>query len=161
MIAKRPFLTKLIPYRYVQGCQNPDQKPYYNIPGASATYAVGGMATHWTAATPHENPEVERSNLLTPEEWETYYKESETLLKTNNELFDDSIRQRLVKKVLIETYPNLKKPYEPQSLPLVGERNERQTNFVTWTGGDTILGDELVKQIQCEHGSKIQLKVCP
>ena len=147
-------------YRYVQGCQNPDQKPYYNLPAAAATYAVGGMATHWTAATPRENPDVERSPLLTPEEWDKYYTESEKLLKTNTHMFDDSIRNYLVKKVLLETYPNLPKPYEPQNLPLAGECNKKTKDFITWTGGDTILGNDLVKQIQCDDGSNIKLKVC-
>ena len=144
-------------FRYVEGCQNPDQNPYDNLPDAAATYAVGGMATHWTACTPREHPTIERSHLLSPEEWEMYYKESEQLLKTNQSMFEKSIRNTLVKNVLLETYPNLQGSYQPQNLPLAGERNKE---YVTWTGGDTILDDSLIKELQCGDSSKIQLKVC-
>lgn len=37
---------------YVRGNQNPLQVPQVNLPGAAATYTVGGMGTHWTCACP-------------------------------------------------------------------------------------------------------------
>ena len=145
--------------RYVQGGQNPDQSPYDNLPDAAVTYAVGGMATHWTAATPRQHLTVERSNLLTEKDWCTYYKESEDLLKTNQTLFESSIRNSSVKKALLEAYPDLHEPYQPQNLPLAGVRNKHDSEFVTWTGSDTILGPDLVDLIKCGDKSKIQLKV--
>ena len=117
-----------IPPRFVKDGQNPDQSPYDNLPEAVATYAVGGMATHWTAAVPREHPTIERSRLIEDNEWERLYDESEKLLKKSNTLFEDSIRNKLVKKVLKETYDKelresgTPKKYFPQNLPLAGVR---------------------------------------
>lgn len=144
--------------------QNPDQSPYDNLPDAAATYAVGGMATHWTAAVPRQHPEVERSSLIANEEWNTLYKESEKLLKKDDELFEKSIRNTMVKDVLNKTYDEeliksgTKKKYFPQNLPLAGVRKHQE--FVIWTGGNTILGEDLVKDIKSGDSSNIQLKVC-
>ena len=117
------------------------------------------MATHWTAATPRQHPDIERSNLLTEAEWKTYYEDSETLLKTNQNMFECSIRNTQVKNALLDTYPNIPKPYQPQNIPLAGERNEKAKEFVTWTGSDTILGKDLLDHLKCGNESKIQLKV--
>lgn len=152
-------LCNLCCYRYVQCGQNPDQSPYDNLPDAAATYAVGGMATHWTAATPREHPTIERSKLLTDKEWGTLYKESEALLKTNHDIFNSSIRNTLVKDALLKAYPNLSKPYQPQNLPLAVEKNQHAKEFVTWTGSDTILGKALIDDLKCGKESKFQLKV--
>ena len=70
------------------------------------------MATHWTACTPREHPTIERSNLLTDEEWDKLYTEAEGFLKTNQEMFEKSIRNTVVKEKLIETYPELKQEKE-------------------------------------------------
>ncbi|XP_068745924.1 uncharacterized protein [Montipora capricornis] len=75
---------------FVANNENPEQNPYDNLPAASATYAVGGMATHWTACTPREHPTIERSQLFTDQEWDEMYKEAETILKTNQNMFDDT-----------------------------------------------------------------------
>ena len=117
-------------YRYVQGGQNPDQSPYDNLPDAAATYAVGGMATHWTAATPREHPTIERSDLLPPLEWDALYTECETLLKTNQAMFESSIRNTVVKEALLEAYPNISSPYKPQNLPLAGESSEERSPYI-------------------------------
>lgn len=144
--------------------QNPDQSPYDNLPAAAATYAVGGMATHWTASIPREHPEIERSKLFPNETWEELYGESEKLLKKDSTLFEDSIRNTLVKEVLRKTYVEelteigTDPKYFPQNLPLAGVRKNQE--FVTWTGCDTILGEELVKDIKLENTTKIELKVC-
>ena len=150
--------TLVITCSFVQDGQNPDQSPYTNLPAASATYAVGGMATHWTAAIPRQHPTIERSTLLSDDEWSKYYEESEKLLKLSHTLFEDSIRNTTVKHVLHETYPELEKAeYRPQNLPLAGERREAK-EFVTWTGANTILGENLVNLIK-KGDSTVQLKV--
>lgn len=139
--------------------QNPDQSPYDNLPDSAATYAVGGMATHWTAAVPRQHPEVERSPLIENGEWEKLYEESERFLKKNDKLFENSIRNRKVKEVLKKTYDGeiIDPKYFPQNLPLAGVRKNQE--FVIWTGGNTILGEELVRDIKSGDSSKIQLKV--
>jgi hypothetical protein len=139
------------------------------------------MATHWTACTPEEFPRLnvegsdsikssdtsgwrERSTLIADSEWKVLYKEAMTLLKTSQEMFDDSkpgayadgkkfIRNRLVLNALKSAYPNLKGAAAPQYLPLAGERRPDAHQFITWTGTDTILGDAII------NGSKLTLKV--
>lgn len=117
------------------------------------------MATHWTACTPREHPKIERSNLLTDEQWEKLYTEAETILKTNQKMFEKSIRNTVVKEKLQTTYPELHTPEDmPQNLPLAGERNKAAPELVTWSGGDTVLGDELINMLNTEQ-NKFVLKV--
>ena len=146
-------------YRFVMDGQNPDQSPYDNLPDAAATCAVGGMATHWTAAVPRQHPKVERSSIIDNEEWQVLYEESEKLLKKSDDLFQNSIRNTVVKEVLNETYEEEITESEclPQNLPLAGVRKKEE--FVMWSGSDTILGEDLVKDIKSGDCSKIQLKV--
>ena len=150
-------------HRFVMDGQNPDQSPYDNLDDAAATYAVGGMATHWTAATPREHPEVERSKLIKEDEWKKLYEESEELLKTSNELFNDSIRNTVVREKLFETYKKefeemgVQEQHYPQNLPLAGVR--KSAEFITWTGSDTILGESLIKDVKSGHTKRFTLKV--
>lgn len=139
--------------------QNPDQSPYDNLPDAAATYAVGGMATHWTAAVPRQHPDMERTKIINEDEWNELYKESEKLLKKSDKLFDDSIRNTIVRDVLKTTYKKeiTESEYLPQNLPLAGVRKNEE--FVMWSGSDTILGEDLVKKIKAEKHSPIKLKV--
>ena len=114
------------------------------------------MATHWTAAVPREH-KIERSSLIT--DWDCLYERSEALLKKSDNLFEKSIRNTVVKEVLQEAYPDIDKQYSPRNLPLAGVRNGE---FVTWTGSNTILGEDLVKIIKSGDNSKdakISLKV--
>ena len=116
------------------------------------------MGTHWTNATPRENPVVERSHLLTAKDWDHYYDESEKLLKTTQEMFK-GIRNTVVRETLIKAYPKLRTPYSPQQLPLAGERRKEAPEFVTWTGSNTVLGKKLVEQIMSKKEGPIKLKV--
>ena len=84
--------------------QNPEQNPHENLDGAAVTYAVGGMATHWTCATPRHHVSMERSNIVPGEEWEKLYKEAEELLLTHNDSFDNSIRNTIVRETLQVDY---------------------------------------------------------
>ena len=126
------------------------------------------MATHWTAAVPREHPDVERSDLIESREWDELYDESEKLLKKSSELFEHSIRNTVVREKLNAVYDkklskdDVPKDYYPQNLPLAGVR--KNVEFVTWTGGDTILGEKLIEYIKSEDNSTITLKVqlsCP
>lgn len=141
--------------------QNPKQNPDYNLPAAAAVYAVGGMATHWTAATPREHPTIERSDLLTDKEWDSLYSEAEAILKTNRTMFDHSIRNTVVKETLQKTYSHLISPEtQPQNLPLAGERREHAPELINWSGGDTVLGEELIDMLKKEDpNKKFTLKV--
>ena len=101
--------------------------------------------------------ETERSSLIT--DWDNLYERSEALLQKRDNLFEHSIRNTVVKEVLQQAYPKIDKQYSPQNLPLAGVRNGE---FVTWTGSNTILGEDLVKIIKSGDNSKdakIRLKV--
>ncbi|HWG97811.1 MAG TPA: pyranose oxidase [Pilimelia sp.] len=121
--------------------QNPDQDPAANLGAAAVTYGVGGMATHWTCATPRHHPEIERSPLLTDAQWGALYEEAERLLNTHVGVFEESIRHQVVREALQRAYPDLPKPYEVQSLPLAVERRRDNPELVHWSGADTVLGE--------------------
>jgi pyranose oxidase len=121
--------------------QNPEQDPAKNLEGAAATYAVGGMATHWTCATPRHHPTIERYNGIPAAEWEKLYADGEKLLGTRLHEFDDSIRNTVVRETLEKEYSELEHPYEVQRLPLAVKRREDNSEFVTWSGTDTVFGD--------------------
>ncbi|HET7479171.1 MAG TPA: pyranose oxidase [Rubrobacteraceae bacterium] len=120
--------------------QNPDQDPETNLPGAGVTYAVGGMTTHWTCATPRHHPTLERSDIYSDEEWDRLYDEGEKLLNTHKHEFDDSIRHVMVRDTLQEEFSELPDGYGVQNLPLAVERRKDNPKFVHWTGTDTVLG---------------------
>jgi pyranose oxidase len=120
--------------------QNPDQDPETNLPGAGVTYAVGGMTTHWTCATPRHHPTLERSDIYSEAEWNRLYDEAEKLLNTHKHEFDDSIRHVMVRDALQEEFSELPDGYGVQNLPLAVERRKDNPRFVHWTGTDTVLG---------------------
>jgi len=121
--------------------QNPEQDPIKNLDGAAATYAVGGMATHWTCATPRHHPTIERYAGIPSDEWDQRYAEAEKLLGTHLHEFDDSIRNTVVRETLENEYSELKAPYQVQRLPLAVKRRDDNSEFVTWSGTDTVFGD--------------------
>ena len=125
---------------FVHNNQNPEQSAYKNLDAAAVTYAVGGMATHWTCATPRHHPLVERTNLITDAEWDRLYSEGERLLNTHTDAFDHAIRHQLVRELLREEYTELEEPYHVQNLPLAVERREDDPQFVHWSGTDNVFG---------------------
>ena len=145
--------------RFVGAGQNPDQIASYNIPLAAVTYAVGGMATHWNGNIPRAHPGIERSSLLTNQEWDELYDESEMLLnKSQTDLCLKSIRNAIVRETLQKAYLELSPPYNPQNLPVAGERTKETHEFLTLTGADTVLGDHLIKMIETAD-ERMTLKV--
>jgi pyranose oxidase len=89
---------------FVSNIQNPEQDPDCNLDAAAACYAVGGMATHRTCATPRHHPFVERSNLLTDAEWDVLYDEAEHLFNTRTDVFSASVRHQVVLEALRITF---------------------------------------------------------
>lgn len=123
---------------FIRNGQNPDQNPFTNLPGMAVTYAVGGMATHWTCATPRQHA-IQRTNLIPNSDWDQLYPQAEKLLNTHTDQFDISIRHRLVKRLLRQEYSEVEDPAErPQNLPLAVERRANP-ELVTWSGSDTVL----------------------
>lgn len=120
--------------------QNPDQNPSLNLPAAAASYVVGGMATHWTCATPRQHPSVERTDCIPDEEWGPLYEEAEQLIGTRTDAFEHSVRHQVVRDALISEYSDLAEPHHVQNLPLAVERRHDNPRFVKWSGSDTVLG---------------------
>jgi pyranose oxidase len=125
--------------------QNPEQRQHLNLPAAAATYAVGGMATHWTCAIPRFHPEVERryrgqNYPVDDKEMDKLYDEAETLLARSTRVFATSARHLLVKRVLQRAGEEFADVTE---LPLaVSDRaDSARTSAVTWSAADTVLGD--------------------
>jgi pyranose oxidase len=125
---------------FVHNNQNPDQDPQKNLVGAGVTYAVGGMSTHWTCATPRHHPTIERSDIYDDAEWDRLYTAGEQLLNTHKHEFDMSIRHQLVRDTLQAEFSELPEPYGVQNLPLAVERRKDNPEFVRWSGSDTVLG---------------------
>lgn len=125
---------------FIHNNQNPDQDPFTNLSGAGVTYAVGGMATHWTCATPRHHPTMERNNIYSDKEWDRLYKEGERLLNTHHNEFDNFIRHTMVRETLQAEFKELAAPYNVQNLPLAVERRKDNPDFVHWTGTDTVFG---------------------
>jgi pyranose oxidase len=125
---------------FVRNNQNPDQNPYKNLDGAAVTYAVGGMTTHWTCATPRQHPTIERMSFISPEDWDRWYSEAEQLLNTHSDQFDTSIRHTVVRDALQQEFKELRSPYQVQNLPLAVQRREDNDEFVQWSATDTVLG---------------------
>lgn len=125
--------------------QNPEQKKHTNLPAAAATYAVGGMATHWTCAVPRFHPRVERRNgdeeyPIDDKKMDGLYDEAEELLGRRTDVFASSARHLLVKQVLRQAGQEFTDVAE---LPLaVSDRaDSERTSAVTWAAADTVLGD--------------------
>lgn len=125
---------------FVHNNQNPEQSEHRHLEAAAVTYAVGGMATHWTCASPRHHPTVERSGLISETEWEELYEESERLLSVTQECFAHSLRHQIVEEMLAAEYSELEEPYQVQALPLAVTRREDDPRYVRWSGTDTVLG---------------------
>ncbi|MFE5569014.1 GMC oxidoreductase [Amycolatopsis japonica] len=105
-----------------------------------ATYAVGGMATHWTGVTPRHHPAVELSDAFTTAEWNRLYDDAEALLHTGTDLTADAVSHRIVLDALASEYRELPDAYGVRHLPMAARRRADNPRLVRWTGTDTVLG---------------------
>ncbi|PJE97613.1 pyranose oxidase [Streptomyces carminius] len=133
---------------FVTDGQNPEQDPQRNLDAEAVTYGVGGMATHWTCATPRHHPVLERSDLLTAVEWNELYQEAEKLLNTRTDAYDMSVRHRVVHEALSEEFTELRDPYQVRNLPLAVERRTDDPSMVHWSGADTVLGPLAIMNLE-------------
>ncbi|KAG7098215.1 hypothetical protein E1B28_000183 [Marasmius oreades] len=125
---------------------NPNQIREKNLKASAMTRTVGGMATHWTCACPTPHPEEIVNNPIPKAERDELYVQARKLLNVHNDQYDKnakgddiSIRHNVVKKTLLD---NLPQERNVQSLPLGVERRRDNPAYVTWTGANTVLGDQ-------------------
>lgn len=124
----------------IRSAQNPRQDPSTNLEAAAASYAVGGMFTHWTNNTPRHHPTMERIPFISDDEWEVLYGLAERTLNTHRDVFTGSIRHTVVKEALQAHYGDrLPHGFGVQELPVAGERRRDNDEFVRYTGADTVL----------------------
>jgi pyranose oxidase len=116
-----------------------------NLSASAATRVVGGMATHWTCATPRQLKGIERSDLFTDDEWDSLYTEAEGYLRTSRDEFEGSLRHQLVKNTLLSSPTLVPNGREVLSLPLACKRSQTNPSFVTWSASNTVLGDTVKK----------------
>lgn len=127
------------PSDYRRNLQNPDQQAWENLPGAVSTFSVGGMAGHWTCATPRPYPVMEKIPFIPLAEWDTLLDLAEVLLNTHHDTFAPSLRGRVIKRVWGAAYDHRLPPgYGVTDLPMAAER--LSPTWVQWTGADTVLG---------------------
>ncbi|WP_156755609.1 GMC oxidoreductase [Actinokineospora pegani] len=105
-----------------------------------ATYAVGGMATHWTGVTPRHHPTVELSDAIAATEWDQLYDDAEALLGTGTDLTAHAVSHQVVLDALTAEYPELPEGHGVRHLPMAARRRTDNPRLVRWTGADTILG---------------------
>ena len=124
----------------IRNAANPRQDPLKNLEGAAASYAVGGMLLHWTASVPRQHPQLERWNGISHEEWDSLYSTAEQILNKHTDVFDDSIRNTLVREALRDCYGDrLPADYGVQNLPIAAERSKINSDVVYYTGTDNVL----------------------
>jgi pyranose oxidase len=139
---------------FVHNNQNPEQSEHRHLEAAAVTYGVGGMATHWTCASPRHHPTVERTDLLSDAEWDELYTESEDLLSVTQDCFRHSVRHQIVESLLAEEFDELEEPYQVQPLPLAVTRRADDPRYVRWSGTDTVLGP----LAHDDHGGRFDLR---
>jgi pyranose oxidase len=113
------------------------------------------MGVHWTCAIPRENPEVERSKLLSDEEWDALYDKAEELLCRHDDVFDDSIRHTVVRDTIFRHFPNR----GVRNLPQAVQPNPHDMSLVRWTGPDVVLGDKLTAMLR--DSKQEQFRIVP
>lgn len=126
---------------------------------AAAAYNVGGMAAFWTATTLHQQPNLERSPLISDEEWEELYSEADAVLKTASDLFDFSIRHTVVADALRRAYSDQTEKLSIEKAPYAGRRDPHCSTDVQWNSIDVILGEQLMQMLNDSKQSVFQLKV--
>ncbi|KAI6025449.1 putative pyranose oxidase [Pisolithus marmoratus] len=121
--------------------RNPNQKDHENLAAEAVTRCIGGMATHWTCATPRftgdELPRIYEDETHNEEHWGCLYSIAERLIGTSTHEFDHSIRHNLVLNTLRQEYPNR----GVQPIPLACHRYADGSPYVYWHSVSEIFGD--------------------
>ena len=118
---------------------NPEQMAEKNLPAAATTYAIGGMATHWTCCIPRTRGQQVPS-VIPQKEWDELYPIAEGFLGFTADIFHSSLRQQVIKKELLKKY----EAERVVPMPIAGKLNAKNPHLITWGGADTVLGHRLL-----------------
>jgi pyranose oxidase len=110
-----------------------DQAQEHDYPNPLVSYAVGGMAVHWTCAIPEFHERLERPPFIAAAEWRALYDRAAALLNRHLDVFHCSVRHRVIKTELRA------RGWPVEDTPMAAERT-RGSEFVNYSGADTILG---------------------
>jgi len=140
---------------YITNGRNPLQQEFNNLGAEAVTRGVGGMATHWTCATPEFLKGLERPVLFTDEatdeaEWKRLYNAARILIGTSEHEFDQSIRHNVVLNALKAAYPDR----GVKALPLACHRLAEGSPYVQWHAPDNIYGDLFTGPDEKAQGQK-------
>ncbi len=119
--------------------ENPNQDPTRNMPHAAATYAVGGMFTHWTGTAPRQYT-PERSPLISPQDWDKLFDIAEKFLNVHNTGFESPLNTIVMRRFQERLADRLAPDRPVQHTPLGAERRADNPKYVRWTGADTVMG---------------------
>ncbi|EJD34918.1 pyranose 2 oxidase [Auricularia subglabra TFB-10046 SS5] len=126
---------------FVRNNANPGQDPFHNLSGQAVARVVGGMATHWTCATPR----FHKSELPTIvsgdpdknyEEWGRLYDVAESFIKTGHTQFEHSIRHNLVLETLQDAFAGER---TFRQIPLAAQRRgQDQGCYIEWSSAHSV-----------------------
>ena len=138
------YNSELSPFAYwadtkVSNYENPNQDRTKNMPHAAATYAVGGMFTHWTGSAPRQYP-PERSSLISPQEWDKLFDIAEKFMNVHNTGFESPLSDILMRRFQKRLGDRLEPDRPVQHIPLGAERRKDNPKYGVWTGADTVMG---------------------
>jgi pyranose oxidase len=108
------------------------------FPAAAASTNVGGMAAHWTCATPSPAGS-EKVAFIADDEWDGLIAEAESLLHVQTAAFADSAIGEAIRSLLKEEFSGeLPADRGPSTLPVAGDPQPDGT--MRWAGADVVLG---------------------
>lgn len=113
------------------------------------------MGSFWSCAIPRQHPDTERANVLSANEWEALYEQSEDILGLKSDVFDDSIRHLVMKTAVRSLLPDR----EVQSTPMAAEKNSQKPDLINWTGSDVVLGETINNLLKDPGQTRFCLKV--
>ncbi|KAH7098727.1 putative pyranose oxidase [Auriculariales sp. MPI-PUGE-AT-0066] len=129
--------------------RNPKQQIQNNLGAEGVTRCVGGMATHWTCATPEfltgvERPEIFADGDTDDREWKKLYDAARLLIGTSSAQFDQSIRHQTVLTALQNSDRFKNRDVKP--LPLACHRLPNQSPYVRWHSAENVYGEKLFQK---------------
>ncbi|KIJ91505.1 GMC oxidoreductase [Laccaria amethystina LaAM-08-1] len=110
------------------------------------------MASHWTCSCPEpqEEERKELNKVIAQDELKKLLDGAGKLLGVHPDQFDNSIRHKHIKKLLQGAFPKR----GVTNIPLAVKRRTDNPDYVTWSGSNTVLGEQ-VKKIKLHTETRV------